>query len=94
MPEQIGSILSDLSNTKILYQIEVDRIDCLDKMSISIEVSEKIFFDEMREQREFVDGLQRAITDLIGFSVSIRLVEPGSFDRNQTVIDKRKKRGS
>ncbi|MGA1825497.1 MAG: phenylacetate--CoA ligase family protein [bacterium] len=93
-PSQIEEILMRIEGTEPHYQIIVDRKKALDELEIWVEISEKIFFDEMKKQREIIDHIHRDISSDLGVSAKIKLVEPKSIERTtgkaKRVIDKRK----
>jgi phenylacetate-CoA ligase len=88
-PEQIGQVLSRVSDGMPIFQIEVERSDGQDQMTVSIEISDLNFFDEMKKQRRFVEKLHRELSELLGCEVTVRLVEPGTFDPGKRVLDRR-----
>jgi phenylacetate-CoA ligase len=88
-PEQIGRVLSRVSDAHPVFQIGVERIDGQDQMTVMIEISDLNFFDEMKKQRQFVEQLHRELSELIGWEVMVRLVEPGTFNPEEKVMDKR-----
>jgi len=89
MPEQIGRILSRIGDALPNYQLVVEQADDQALLTILIEISDRFFFDEMKKQRAFVDDLRRAISQFLGWEVSVKLVEPGTFDPNQKLRDYR-----
>ncbi len=88
-PEQIGRVLSRISGGQPVFQIMVERSDGQDQMTVMVEISDLTFFDEMKKQRRFVEQLHRELSELIGWEVVVRLVEPGTFDPEKKVLDKR-----
>ncbi len=92
-PSQIESILLDIEGTEPHYQIIVEREGSLDKATVLVEVSESIFFDEMKKQNELVSLITRRLADELGISVSVKLVEKRTLERAEgkakRVIDKR-----
>jgi len=93
-PSQIESVLFAIEGTEPHYQIVVDRKGALDEVTILVEVSEAIFFDEMKKQRELIDLITRRLTSELGISVEVKLVEKKTLERFEgkakRVIDKRK----
>jgi len=93
-PSQIESVLFAIEGTEPHYQIIVDRKGALDEVTILVEVSEAIFFDEMKKQRELIDLITRRLTSELGISVEVKLVEKRTLERSEgkakRVIDKRK----
>lgn len=93
-PSQIESILFDIEGTEPHYQIIVDRKGALDDVTVLVEVSESIFFDEMKRQNELVALIKRRLASELGISVDVKLVEKKTLERTtgkaQRVIDMRK----
>ncbi len=92
-PSQIESILFDIEGTEPHYQIVVERKGALDDVTVLVEVSESIFFDEMKKQSELVDLIRRRLSSELGISVDVKLVEKKTLERfegkAQRVIDRR-----
>jgi phenylacetate-CoA ligase len=93
-PSQIESVLFAIEGTEPHYQIVVDRKGALDEVTVLVEVSEAIFFDEMKKQRELIDLITRRLTSELGISVEVKLVEKKTLERFEgkakRVIDMRK----
>jgi phenylacetate-CoA ligase len=93
-PSQIESVLFDVEGIEPHYQIVVDRKGALDDVTVKVEVSEPIFFDEMKKQNELVDQIRRRLASELGISVNVKLVEKKSLERSEgkakRVIDLRK----
>ncbi len=92
-PSQIESVLFDIEGTEPHYQIIVERIGALDDVTVLVEVSEAIFFDEMKKQSELVGLIKRRLSSELGISVNVRLVEKKTLERFEgkakRVIDRR-----
>lgn len=93
-PSQIESVLFDIEGTEPHYQIIIDRKGALDDVTVHVEVSETIFFDEMKKQSELIDLIKRRLSSELGISVNVRLVEKKTIERFEgkamRVIDNRK----
>jgi phenylacetate-CoA ligase len=93
-PSQIESVLFDIEGTEPHYQIIADRKGALDEVTVKVEVSESIFFDEMKKQNELMDTIKRKLASELGIGVDVRLVEKKSIERSEgkakRVIDLRK----
>jgi phenylacetate-CoA ligase len=93
-PSQIEHVLFDIEGTEPHYQIIVDRKGALDDVTVKVEVSESIFFDEMKKQNELMDLIKRRLASELGIGVSVKLVEKKSIERSEgkakRVIDLRK----
>jgi len=93
-PSQIEEVLVAIEGCEPHYQLVVDRKGAMDVLEVSIEVTEHIFFDEMRKQRAFLEMVEKKIDSVLGVGVTVKLVEPNSIPRNEgkanRVIDKRR----
>ncbi len=92
-PSQIEAILCEIEGTEPHYQIVVERKGALDEVTVMVEVSESIFFDQMKRQREMVDMIKKRLASDLSVSVNVKLVERKSLERFEgkalRVIDKR-----
>jgi phenylacetate-CoA ligase len=82
-PSQIESVLFDVEGTEPHYQIVVDRKGSLDDITVLVEVSETIFFDEMKKQNELIGLIQKRLVSELGISVNVRLVERKTLERTE-----------
>lgn len=93
-PSQIEEILFAIEGCEPHYQLVVEREGDMDTLEVRIEVTENIFFDEMKRQKAFVEEVQRKIHSMLGVGASVKLVEPASLPRHEgkavRVIDNRK----
>jgi phenylacetate-CoA ligase len=93
-PSQIEDVLFAVEGCQPHYQLVVDRKGALDMLEVRIEVTEEIFFDEMKLQKAFLDQVARRIDSVLGVGAVVKLVEPNSIPRAEgkasRVIDNRK----
>jgi len=93
-PSQIEEILFAVEGCEPHYQIVVEREGDMDSLEVHIEVTENIFFDEMKKQKSFVEMVEKKIHSALGVGASVKLVEPASLPRHEgkavRVIDNRK----
>lgn len=93
-PSQIESVLFDIEGTEPHYQIIIDRKGALDDVTVLVEVSESIFFDEMKKQNELIMLIKRRLASELGISVNVKLVEKKTLERSEgkarRVVDMRK----
>jgi phenylacetate-CoA ligase len=93
-PSQIEEILFAIEGCEPHYQIVVEREGDMDVLEVHIEVTENIFFDEMKKQKGFVELVEKKIHSVLGVGAIVKLVEPVSLPRHEgkavRVIDKRK----
>lgn len=92
-PSQIESVLLDIGETEPHYLLVVDRQGTLDSLEIWVEVSEKMFSDEVRRLEELENKLRSEIGSVLGINARIKLVEPKTIPRSEgkakRVVDKR-----
>jgi phenylacetate-CoA ligase len=92
-PSQIEEVLVAVEGCQPHYQLVVERKGTLDTLEVQIEVTENIFFDEMKKQKAFLEKLEKRIESTLGVGVLVRLVEPNSIPRHEgkaaRVIDRR-----
>ena len=88
-PQQVAQVLSRVSGGEPVFQVVVERQDGLDQLTVLLEISNLNFFDQMKKQHLFVEQLHRELSELVGWEVVVRLVEPGTFDPGRKVRDTR-----
>jgi len=94
-PMQIEEVLFQVEGCEPHYQLVVDRIDNVDTLEVQVEVSETIFFDEMKKQRAFINMVEKRLASALNVGCKVKLVEPANIPRHegkaQRVIDRRKR---
>ncbi len=92
-PSQIEEVLFEIEGVKPHYQLVVEREGRLDKVTVLVEVSESIFFDQMKKQRQMIDLIKKRLATELGIGVEIKLVEEKSLERSEgkakRIVDKR-----
>ncbi|MFP4572378.1 MAG: phenylacetate--CoA ligase family protein [Desulfobacterales bacterium] len=92
-PSQIESVLMEIEGVEPHYQLEIDRKDNLDTLTVSVEVSQDVFSDAVKELQQFEETIAREIKEMLGISAIIKLAEPKSIARSEgkaaRVIDRR-----
>ncbi len=93
-PSQIESVLMEIEGVEPHYQLEVDRKENLDILTVKVEISDKTFSDEVKELQRLSATIESNIKETLGVSVSVKLAEPKSIARSEgkaaRVIDRRK----
>ena len=93
-PQQIETVLFEIEGVAPHYQIIIDRKGALDETTVNVEVSESIFFDEMKKQSELKETIKKRLASELGISVEVKLVEKKTLERFEgkakRVIDNRK----
>jgi phenylacetate-CoA ligase len=82
-PERVGQILAAFSGEEPAYQLVLGQEGHLDFLEVRIEVGEGLFFDKMTLQRELVHKLSHKLSQGIGVTPRVKLVEPHSIRRDQ-----------
>ena len=92
-PSQIESVLFEIEGTEPHYQIILERKAAVDELTVLVEVSESIFFDQVRKQKDFIERIKARLASEIGISVEVKPVEKQTLERSggkaKRVIDKR-----
>ncbi len=78
-PSQIEQILKEIEGAEPHYRLRVDRQGALDELEVWVEVSPYIFFDEVKKMNAIGDEIQKRLEETFGFSMKVKLVEPGSI---------------
>jgi len=92
-PSQIESVLFEIEGREPEYQIIVERKESIDTLTVLVEVSESIFFDQVRKQKDFIERIKSRLASEIGIAVDVKPVEKRTRERQEgkakRVIDKR-----
>jgi len=92
-PSQIESVLFEIEGTEPHYQIILDRKAAVDELTVLVEVSESIFFDQVRKQKDFIERIKARLASAIGIAVEVKPVEKQTLERVEgkakRVLDKR-----
>ena len=92
-PSMVESVLLGIPGVEPHYLLIVERKGNLDELEVQVEVSERIFSDEVRKLEELGAQIRKELESSLGVTVRVRLVEPKSIERSEgkakRVIDKR-----
>ncbi len=92
-PSQIESVLMETRTIHPHYQLEVDRKDNLDTLTVKVEIDEGLFSDDIKSLQIMENKIAMDIKETLGVSARVMLVEPKAIQRSQgkavRVIDKR-----
>ncbi len=92
-PSQVESILLGIGETEPHYQLVVDRVGSLDTLEVRVELTEQMFSDKIRGLEGLEKTIREEISNVLGISASVKLVEPKSIPRSegkaQRIIDRR-----
>ena len=93
-PSQVETVLFEIEGTEPHYQIVVDRKGAMDEATVLVEVSESIFFDQMRRQKEMIERIQKRLAQDLGVTFGVKLVGKKALERFEgkarRVVDNRK----
>lgn len=93
-PSQVESILLGIGETEPHYQLVVDRVGSLDTLEVRVELTEQMFSDKIRGLEGLEKTIREEISNVLGISASVKLVEPKSIPRSegkaQRIIDRRR----
>jgi phenylacetate-CoA ligase len=93
-PSQVETALMNIEEVEPHYQLIVDRVDRLDVLEVQVEVSERVFSDEIRQLESIRQKIQDELQTALGLTATVTLVEPKTIQRSEgkskRVIDKRK----
>ncbi len=92
-PSQVESLLVAIDDVEPHYQIVVDRQKSMDTLEIWVEVSEKIFSDEIKGLETLERKIKSELDSALLISTKIKLVEPKTIKRSEgkavRIVDKR-----
>jgi phenylacetate-CoA ligase len=92
-PSQVEAVLSEIEGTEPHYQIILERKAAVDELTVLVEVSESMFFDQVRKQKDFIERIKSKLAAELGISVEVKPVEKKTLERfegkTKKVIDKR-----
>lgn len=85
-PSQIERIFSRIEKVEPHICVVINRRDGEDIVEVLVEISEEIFFDEMKKLQELKSRGEREVYQDLGISVEVKLVEPDFFARETQEI--------
>jgi len=92
-PSQVESVLLEFGETQPHYQLVVDRKKQLDELEVWVEVSEKMFSDQVRYLEDLEERIRNRILSVLGIAAKVKLVEPKTIPRSEgkakRVVDRR-----
>ena len=94
-PSQIEEVLLKVSGDSITpnYQIVVDRVNNTDTLDVQVEMSEKMFSDDVKSIEKIEKEIKDRLRSVLGLSAKVTLVGPKTITRSEgkakRVIDNR-----
>jgi phenylacetate-CoA ligase len=93
-PSQVEAVLMEIAELAPHYLLVVEREHNLDKLTLRVEVDERVFSDSVGQLESFTNRVQRELESALGLAIEVKLVEPRSIERSEgkakRVLDKRK----
>ena len=93
-PSQVEAALINVEEVSPHYMMIVDRVNNLDTLEIQVELNPAHLTDEIKGIERLTNKISTVITQALGISAKIKLVEPNSLKRSEGkavhVIDNRK----
>ncbi len=92
-PSQIETVLMKMEGVEPHYLIVVDKSGALDELEIKVEVSERLFSDEVKKLEALRTRIFEEMRSMLSVSPKITLVEPQTIERSmgkaKRVMDRR-----
>jgi phenylacetate-CoA ligase len=92
-PSMVESVLLNIPGVEPHYLLIVERKGTLDQLEVQVEVSERLFSDEIRKLESLGKNITKELEGALGIAVKVRLVEPKTIARSEgkakRVIDNR-----
>ena len=82
-PSQIESVLLNIEGVEPHYQLIVRREGALDMLDVLVEVNDAVFSDEIKVLQTLENRIEKDIKDLLGVSVTVKMVEPKTIQRSE-----------
>ena len=93
-PSQIEEVLLQCDGVEPHYELHIERRDNLDTIEVHVEVSEKLFSDEIKNLEKREKEIEKELREALLIHAVVKLVEPKSITRSEgkakRIIDKRK----
>ena len=95
--KDVDELLNRKFTIPVRYQLAATRDERGDNLEILIEVTDRLFADEMRSYRHLESTLRHELTARLSFEPLVRFVEPSHFpppgEKYQRLVDKRYTKG-
>lgn len=93
-PSQIEEVLLNVSGVTPNYLIIVDRVNNSDTLEVKVEMSEELFFDDVKRIEGVTSNIEAKLRSVLGISAKVTLVGSKTIARSEgkakRVIDNRK----
>ncbi len=82
-PIQVEQVLMGIPEVGNNYRIVLDRHDNVDVMTVEVEVTDKIFVEDMRQLQRIQKKITKELKSELLVTPEVRLVEPHGLPRNE-----------
>jgi phenylacetate-CoA ligase len=82
-PSQVETAILEVAGVEPHYLLVVDRVGSLDELEIQVEVSPRMFSDQVKGLEDLERKIKHRVESILGISVRIRLVEPNTLPRSE-----------
>ena len=93
-PSQIEEVLLNVSGVTPNYLIIVDRVNNSDTLEVKVEMSEELFYDDVKSIERVTSNIEAKLRSVLGISAKVTLVSAKTIARSEgkakRVIDNRK----
>ena len=80
-PSQVEAVLREIDGKDTpRHQIVLERHHALDEATVLVEVSQSVFFDEVKLQAEFRETVKRRLASELGVTFEVKLVQKSTMD--------------
>ncbi|MEJ5366130.1 MAG: phenylacetate--CoA ligase [Desulfosoma sp.] len=97
-PIQVEQVLMGIPEVGNNYRIVLDRLDNVDVMTVEVEVTDKIFVEDMRQLQRLQKKITKELKSELLVTPEVRLVEPHGLPRNEgkavRLVDRRNPYGA
>ena len=92
-PSQVESAIVGVEGIAPRYMLVVNKANSMDTLEVQVELLPDLVIDEVRRLEELQNRVKKAVEQILGLSVRLRIMEPGSIERSEgksrRVIDNR-----
>ena len=82
-PSQVETAILEVAGVEPHYLLVVDRVGSLDELEIQVEVSPRMFSDQVKGLEDLERKIKLRVESILGSSVRMRLVEPNTLPRSE-----------
>ncbi len=80
-PSQVEEVLLQVDGCSPHYQLVVDSSSSVNSLEVQVEVSDRIFLNNMTKRCQLIEEIQKRLGAMLGIRVQVKLVEPFTIKR-------------